>query len=108
MLPAALDVLAIANLSHPLFWAVFIGWILSVVLHEFAHGLVASLGGDYTIRERGGLSLNPLQYVNPLLSIVLPIVFLLLGGIPLPGGMTYVRKDLLRRRAWETAVAAAG
>src|SRR5881394_2617306 len=96
------------DMSNTLFWAVFIGWVLSVVLHEFAHGLVAYLGGDYTIRERGGLTLNPLQYVDPVMSIFLPMVFLALGGIPLPGGATYVRTDLLRSRLWATAVAAAG
>src|SRR4051812_2402781 len=97
-----------ADFQSPLFWAVFIGWVLSVVLHEFAHGLVAYLGGDYTIRERGGLTLNPLQYIDPVMSIILPMVFLALGGIPLPGGVTYVRTDLLRSRLWATAVSAAG
>src|SRR3982751_282279 len=92
----------------PLFWAVFIGWVLSVVLHEFAHGIVAYCGGDYTIRERGGLTLNPLQYVDPVMSLLLPAVFLLMGGIPLPGGVTYVRRDLLRSRFWSTAVSLAG
>lgn len=59
---------------NPLFWAVLVGWILSVVLHEFAHGLVAHLGGDYTIKERGGLTLNPLAYVDPVFSLLLPAV----------------------------------
>lgn len=104
MLPFLADV----NFANPLLWAILIGWILSVVLHEFSHGLVASLGGDYTIRERGGLTLNPLQYVDPVMSIILPAVFLLMGGIPLPGGATYIRHDLLRGRLWESAVAAAG
>src|SRR5438067_13601707 len=99
--------LSAVNVQNPLLWAVLIGWVLSVVLHEFAHGLVAYLGGDYTIRERGGLTLNPLQYVDPVMSIILPMVFLALGGIPLPGGATYVRTDLLRSRLWATAVAAA-
>ncbi len=96
------------DFRSPLLWAVLIGWILTVTLHEFAHGLVAYLGGDYTIRERGGLTLNPLHYVDPLMSIVLPIVFLLMGGIPLPGGATYVRDDLLRRTWWKSLVSAAG
>jgi Zn-dependent protease len=104
-MPLALET---AVYSNPLFWAVFVGWVLSVVLHEFAHGLVAYMGGDYTIRERGGLTLNPLQYVDPLNSIVFPLIFLLLGGIPLPGGINYVRKDLLRNRFWDAAVSLAG
>lgn len=100
--------LAILPIASPLFWAVFIGWVLSVVLHEFAHGIVAYWGGDYTIRERGGLTLNPLQYVDPLMSIIIPIIFLLAGGIPLPGGATYVRRDLLRSPLWDSAVSFAG
>src|SRR3954452_23571996 len=108
LLLSPMPVLATIAWQTPLFWAVFIGWILSVILHEFAHGLVAYLGGDYTIRERGGLTLNPFQYVDPVMSIILPMVFLAMGGIPLPGGVTYVRTDLLRSRLWATAVSAAG
>lgn len=100
--------LAAVDWQNPLLWAVFVLWIMSVVLHEFAHGLVAYWGGDYTIKERGGLTLNPLQYVNPVTSILLPALFLLMGGVPLPGGATYIRRDLLRSRAWQAAVSAAG
>jgi len=100
--------LAEAAFDSPLFWALFIGWILTVVLHEFAHGVVALWGGDWTIRQRGGLTLNPLQYVDPVTSIIMPAIFLAMGGVPLPGGSTYIRRDLLRSRAWETAVSAAG
>jgi Zn-dependent protease len=103
-----LTLAAAADFRNPLFWAVFIGWVLSVVLHEFAHGVVAYWGGDYTIRERGGLTLNPLQYIDPVGSLLLPILFLLMGGVPLPGGATYVRRDLLRSRACDTMVSLAG
>jgi Zn-dependent protease len=100
--------LATVDLKSPLLWALLIGWILSVVLHEFAHGIVAYWGGDYTIRERGGLTLNPLQYIDPMMSIVLPTLFLMMGGIPLPGGVTYIRNDLLRSRLWQSLVSLAG
>jgi Zn-dependent protease len=96
------------DFQSPLFWAVLLAWILTVVLHEFAHGLVAYMGGDYTIAERGGLTLNPLAYVDPFFSLLMPAVLLLLGGIPLPGGVTYIRRDLLRSRLWSTAVSLAG
>src|SRR5467141_3785252 len=98
------QMLALIDFHNPLLWAVMIGWILSVILHEFAHGIVAYWGGDYTNRERGGLTLNPLQYIDPLFSIILPVIILMIGGIPLPGGVTYINRDLLRNRAWETAV----
>src|SRR5438477_5260304 len=105
MLPAFL---AAVDFQSPLTWAVVIGWIMSVVLHEFAHGIVGYLGGDYTIKERGGLTLNPLQYIDPVNSILFPAIALILGGVPLPGGVTYIRRDLLRSRAWSSAVAIAG
>jgi Zn-dependent protease len=99
---------SMVDFSNPAFWAVIIGWVMSVTLHEYAHGIVGYWGGDYTIREKGGLTLNPLQYVDPVMSIILPIVFLMLGGIPLPGGATYIRHDLIRNRHWDSAVSAAG
>src|SRR6266576_6003482 len=101
-------IIGVIDLRSPLTWAVIIGWIMSVVLHEFAHGVVGYLGGDYTIKERGGLTLNPLQYIDPIFSLLLPVVFLLMGGIPLPGGVTYIRRDLLCNRFWQVAMSAAG
>jgi Zn-dependent protease len=100
--------LGYTDFSEPALWAVIIGWVMCVTLHEFAHGIVGYWGGDYTIRERGGLTLNPLQYVDPVMSLILPVVFLLMGGVPLPGGATYIRRDLLRGRGWDSAVSAAG
>ncbi len=106
-IPGSLPLLAV-DLKSPIFLAVLVGWVLSVTLHELAHGVVAYMGGDYTIRERGGITLNPFHYIDPLLSIVMPLVFLLIGGMPLPGGVTYIRRDLLRSRLWDTAVSLAG
>ena len=80
----------------------------AVILHEFAHGIVAYWGGDYTIKERGGLTLNPLQYIHPVFSIVVPVLILIVGGVPLPGGATYIRRDLLKGDLWDTAVSLAG
>jgi Zn-dependent protease len=100
--------LAAVDFQDPLLWAIFIGWILSVILHEFAHGLVAYLGGDYTIAQRGGLTLNPLQYIDPVYSLIFPALIFALGGIPLPGGVTYIRRDLLRNSFWGFLTSAAG
>jgi Zn-dependent protease len=90
------------------FLVVLIGWIFSLCLHEFSHALVAYLGGDTSVREKGYLTFNPLKYTHPLYSIVLPLVFLLLGGIGLPGGAVYIEKWRLRSRGWESAVSLAG
>jgi Zn-dependent protease len=87
---------------------VFVGWVISVCLHEFGHAIVAYWGGDKTVKDKGYLTLNPLKYTDVSLSLVLPIIFLLLGGIPLPGGAVYINHSLLRNRGWESAMSAAG
>lgn len=87
---------------------VFVGWVVSVCLHEFGHAIVAYWGGDKTVKEKGYLTLNPLKYTDVSLSLVLPIVFLLIGGIPLPGGAVYINHSLIRNRFWESAMSAAG
>lgn len=90
------------------FAIVVILWIFSVCLHEYAHAAAAERGGDYTVREKGYLDLNPLRYAHPVLSLLLPVLFLMLGGIGLPGGAVYINRALLRSRGWETWVSLAG
>lgn len=87
---------------------VFAGWIFSLTLHEFSHALVAYWGGDYTVKDKGYLSFNPLKYTHPLLSIVMPLIFLAMGGIGLPGGAVYIERHRLRSKWWGAAVSAAG
>ncbi|MFD0365388.1 site-2 protease family protein [Nocardia sp. GCM10030253] len=72
------------------FVLVVFGWIITLCLHEFAHAFTAWRAGDNEVELRGYLTLNPLKYSHPLLSIVLPMVFIALGGIGLPGGAVYV------------------
>jgi Zn-dependent protease len=90
------------------FIVVLIGWIVSLTLHEFSHAFVAFRGGDFTVRDKGYLTFNPLKYTHPVYSILLPLVFLLLGGIGLPGGVVYIETWRLYSRKWETAVSLAG
>lgn len=90
------------------FTIVFFGWIFSLCLHEFSHALVAYYGGDYTVREKGYLTFNPLKYTHPLFSIILPLLFLLLGGIGLPGGAVYIERWRIRNRFILSAMSLAG
>ena len=90
------------------FLLVTVGWVFSVCLHEFGHAFVAYKGGDYTVREKGYLTLNPIHYTDPLYSLLMPLVFLFLGGIGLPGGAVYINDHLLRSKGWRTAVSLAG
>ncbi len=87
---------------------VLVGWVFSLCLHEFAHAATAYIGGDHSDSTRSYLSFNPLKYLHPVLSIVLPIVFILLGGIALPGGAVYINRNLVRGRLWQSAISLAG
>lgn len=90
------------------FLVVIVGWIFSLCLHEFSHALVAYYGGDTSVRDKGYLTFNPLKYTHPVYSILLPLLFLVLGGIGLPGGAVYIEKWRLRSKRWESAVSLAG
>ncbi len=96
--------------ARPILTIVFVtaGWISSVCVHEFGHALVAYLGGDRMVVGHGYLTLNPLRYSNILLSVAMPIVFLLLGGIGLPGAAVYINHSAIRSRLWDSAVSLAG
>jgi Zn-dependent protease len=87
---------------------VLLGWLLSVMAHEFSHAAVAYLGGDVTVAEKGYLSFDPRRYGDVGVSLVLPVLVLLLGGVALPGGAVYLRNDLMRSRGWRAAAALAG
>jgi Zn-dependent protease len=84
------------------------GWITSLCVHEFGHALVAYLGGDRSVKASGYLNLNPIRYTNLLMSIIFPVVFLVLGGIALPGGAVYIDHAALRSRPWDSFVSLAG
>jgi Zn-dependent protease len=86
---------------------VIAGWLVSLCLHEFAHAYLAWRYGDHDVAVRGYLTLNPLRYSSPLLSLGLPLLFIALGGIGLPGGAVYVRTSWMTPRR-RTLVALAG
>jgi Zn-dependent protease len=98
---------AIAQLT-PLFLAILICWIFSVCVHEFAHALVAYIGGDRSVVEKGYLHFNPFKYIDPVGSLLIPAAFLLMGGLPLPGGAVSINRSALRSKHWDALVSAAG
>jgi Zn-dependent protease len=86
---------------------VIAGFLVSLCLHEFAHAFTAWRFGDRDVEARGYLTLNPLKYSHPLLSLGLPALFIALGGIGLPGGAVYVRTSWMTKRQ-KTLVSLAG
>ena len=90
------------------FGFIMVGWILSVMTHEFSHAAVAWLGGDHTVAEKGYLSFDPRRYGDLGDSLVLPLLALVMGGVGFPGGAVYIRHDLIRNRLWRSASSLAG
>ncbi|RFU86719.1 site-2 protease family protein [Streptomyces triticagri] len=83
-------------------------WIVSLCLHEYAHARTALHSGDISIVAKGYLTLNPLKYTHALLSIVLPVLFVIMGGIGLPGGAVFIERHRIRGRLRHSLISAAG
>ena len=96
------------NVRVDVFLLIVSGWVLSLCLHEYAHAIVAYFSGDRGVADRGYLRLNPLKYTHPVLSIVLPLVAVVLGGIGLPGGAVWVDHAHIRSKVKESLISAAG
>ncbi|HRH55520.1 MAG TPA: site-2 protease family protein [Candidatus Paceibacterota bacterium] len=85
--------------------------ILSVVIHEVAHGWAANALGDPTARLQGRLSLNPVRHVDPIGSILIPAVLVLTNSSFLFGWakpVPYNPYNLKNQRWGEAIVGAAG
>lgn len=91
--------------------AMIIALILSVVLHEMAHGYAANWLGDPTARLQGRLSANPLVHLDPLMSVILPGLLVLSGSPILFGAakpVPYNPYNFTNQKWGEAIVAAAG
>ncbi len=54
--------------------------VFSVVIHEVSHGFMAEKLGDPTARLAGRLTLNPLKHLDPVGSVLLPLILAILPG----------------------------
>lgn len=59
-------------------WAVPV--IFAITVHEVAHGWIANYLGDPTAKSQGRLTLNPLKHMDPVGTVILPLILLYLGG----------------------------
>ncbi len=85
--------------------------IYSIIFHEISHGYAAYLCGDTTAKDRGRLSLNPIPHIDPVGSIMVPLVLIVLNAgflfgwaKPVPVNPFYFRN----RRRDEIIVSLAG
>jgi Zn-dependent protease len=119
--PVFLGIVAVAAVTGWATWtgfaeqpgvAVFLfvvaAWIVSLCLHEYAHARTALHSGDISIGAKGYLTLNPLKYTHALLSIVLPVIFVIMGGIGLPGGAVWIERGRIQGRWKHSLISAAG
>lgn len=75
----------------------------SIVLHEMAHGYVASVFGDQTAKRQGRITFNPIPHIDLLWTIVIPIVayvlsrgtFIIGGAKPVPVNPFNYRRPVL-------------
>jgi Zn-dependent protease len=78
--------------------------LFAITLHEAAHGYAARHFGDNTAYLQGRISLNPLRHIDPVGTVLLPLLTLALGGVlfgwakPVPvnfGALRNPKKDML-------------
>ncbi len=84
-------------------------FLFSLSFHEFAHALTANWGGDLTATYEGRLTLNPLAHIDPIGTIVVPLIAAI-TGLPLFGWAkpVNVAEENFRRRNWSVVVSLAG
>ena len=54
--------------------------IISVILHELAHGYTAYSFGDSTAKDAGRLSPNPIKHIDPVGSLLVPFLLIVTGS----------------------------
>ena len=55
--------------------------LFAITLHEASHGYVARYFGDMTAYQQGRISLNPMRHIDPVGTILIPMMTMWLGGI---------------------------
>jgi len=91
--------------------AIIVALIISVVIHEMAHGYAANWLGDPTARLAGRLSPNPLVHLDPLMSVIIPGLLVISGSPFLFGAakpVPYNPYNFSNQKWGEAIVAVAG
>ncbi|RIX45699.1 MAG: site-2 protease family protein [Rhodocyclales bacterium GT-UBC] len=72
--------------------------VFAITLHEAAHGFAARHFGDPTAWQAGRISLNPLRHIDPMGTLIIPAILLLVGSPFLFGYAKPVPVDFSRLR----------
>jgi Zn-dependent protease len=54
--------------------------LFSIIIHEVSHGWIAYKLGDDTAKRMGRLTLNPIPHIDPVGTIVLPLIMIIANG----------------------------
>ena len=73
----------LGNLSLSYIVVVIVSLLVSMTIHEFMHAYVGYKLGDTTALEEGRLSFNPLRHIDPVMTVLLPLITLLLFNFPI-------------------------
>lgn len=107
LIAVGLILLAVYGLRHDIGTTtllVLIVIIPSIILHEISHGVVALACGDDTAKRAGRLTLNPIRHIDPIGTLILPVVLALTGlgafgyakPVPInPARMRHPRNDAI-------------
>jgi len=68
-----------ANLNMPVLVMSYFVLLFALTVHETAHALAAEYCGDSTARFMGRISLNPLAHIDPIGTVLIPLVVMLTG-----------------------------
>lgn len=78
----------------------FVPFVMAVVFHEFAHGFAANRWGDTTAKDQGRLTLNPIPHLDPIGTVLFPMINMLTGMTILIGWAKPVPIDPRRFRKY--------
>src|SRR5256885_1412577 len=76
----------------------------SIIFHEYSHGLVALMHGDHTAEEEGRLTFDPIPHIDPVGTVLLPLMCLLVPHMPAFGWAKPVPVDPSRMRGGRRAM----
>lgn len=91
-----------------MFLFIVVGWMLALTLHEFGHAIVAYIGGDRSVIDKGYLTLDVRKYADITTSLLFPIFILVIGGIGLPGGAVWINTGAIPSKFMRSLLSAAG